>query len=167
MEFAGYIWDFTAIAAFTAAAVALFGVWRGNRTAKINLSATLDLEIIRFREQWIQNLREEMSTVGGYLANVTNLTPEQVVELSKANLKMLLLMNPEDEDYEELRIMTKMLHRSAATGKAAQKPKNEETFKFSDFTRICQRILKREWVRMNKEVNQYKNSKKKNNAKNK
>ena len=62
----GYIIDWSAVAAFLAAGAALYGVWRGKITAQNNLSAELDLERVRFREKWIQNLREEMANIAAF-----------------------------------------------------------------------------------------------------
>ena len=151
-----YIIDWSAIAAFLAAAAALYGVWRGNRTAQTNLSAQLDLERIKFRESWIQNLRGKMSIVGGMLAHVKALNPEQVVELSKALVEMLLLMNPNDSDYETLRKMTKKLKQKAGGEELASENEKDESFVYSDYTRICQKILKREWDRLNQEIDSHK-----------
>jgi len=120
---------------------------RGNNTEVITVNA--ELEIAKFREQWIQRLRDTLAEFQSY-AMLPEATPHLERKFYELGTKIELLLNPDDPigkaDYEKLRsIMYKMLETSE--GDVQQKYRNNP-----EFVAVSQRILKREWDRIKKEL---------------
>lgn len=138
--------NWTAIAAFSAAIVALFGAWHANKIAKHNSSVTVELEIIRFREKWIDKLRGEMNSFGAILGAqflMPELHRDNFLNLNIHAGAILLLMNPNDEDYDALREM--MAQLAVLIIDRDNYENDEELISNYHFTQLCQQILAREW----------------------
>lgn len=152
----------TACVALISALIALYSARKAHRVAQVSVAATVELELIKFREAWIQRLREEMSTVAGYAAFDPDLSKEENIQFFKSHVKMLLLMNPRDDEYEAFNELTEQLYRHLNNP-------DEEVIDFDKrkWTSKCQHILKVEWDRLNDEVAKYKNLAGNKNAKNK
>jgi len=145
------------IGSIIASVIAYRGTKSAQRIAKENLSMTAELERIKFREKWIQNLREEMSKLGGLATTLDDSDSEHRTAHMQHFVKILLLMNPEDDDYIELQNMAIDLLNYWRDG---DQKMNKEDFKPKDYVSVCQRILKREWTRLNLEIDKYKEEQK-------
>ena len=158
MEFAGYIWDVGVIAALLASAVSFYAAQKAkqsadsaNRISERTVAASVELERIKFREKWIQNLRNEMTETVALIHAEGKRTRDEKKSLDKHYVKMLLLMNPKDENYERLRELTLSLNEDdpEIDGQSIEDP-------LSEFISLCQTILKKEWRRLNQEIDEYK-----------
>ena len=141
-----YTIDWVACGAFAAAAVVLFGAWRANKIAENNISASIDLEIAKLREKWIDDLRTEMVEFSGCISD-EKLSEDIKMKAFVHFNKILLLMNPEDPDFGELEDL--ML---------AMTKEDDEVFNpkpHVDFIKLCQLILKREWERLKSDLHKY------------
>lgn len=148
-----------------------------NKIAAKNLSASVELEIIKFREQWIQRLREEMAGYAGLQLEGR----WKAEHLRRANLhshKIDLHMNPDDDLYKKLsaqinilqiRKILKMSDELTVEEQAKEQGiepevlkdvKDEKSFNLLRFMDISTKILKREWERLKEDLRDY-------NAKNK
>ena len=145
-------WDWSAIAAIIAASiaasVAAYGIWRSNKTAASTLRATYELKILEFRQNWIDNLRNEMIGFQSILsANIFEqaLPVETRMRLGMHGKAIQLLMNANDPDHDTLlSLMTKMLQESTKNPPDV----NAMSTCSGKFTKLCQTILKREWERL-------------------
>lgn len=129
------------------AIVALCGVtftiviqWRNfNR----QLRAAHSLKISEMRQAWINNLRDAMSVFQSY-AVTPDMDHGNKREWYEAGTRIELLMNPADPDFEELQDrMYAFLGADELTDKFTANPA---------YIAVCQRILKREWEVLKKEV---------------
>ena len=95
--------DWVAWGAFAAAAVALYGAWRANKIAEKHLSASIELQLIQFREKWIADLRNEMA---GFASCITNpeLSTDMIGKITSHVHKISLLMNSDDPLYSKLMV---------------------------------------------------------------
>ena len=152
-----YDYEWAAIVALIAAAIALYGAWRANKIAEKNLSLAAELEIIKFREQWIQRLRDALAEFQCY-AMVPGGKPHEEAKFYELGTKIELLMNRDDPYYDRLHnAMYDMLSNSEGTD--LEKFRNNP-----EFVEVSQKILKREWRKIKSDIDDYR---KKNNAKNK
>ena len=113
------------------------------------------LEIARFREKWIQELRAEMIDFAELASLAKHKRPDgnfdrlEGTKILKKSHKIRLMMNPNDPDYERLSL--------ALSGKIGVLTKDElkaipdDEYDFG-FTSACQSILKREWDVVKKEI---------------
>jgi len=155
--FEGYIIDWsivTAILAVLGAAGAAYYSYKSskkaNDIARLRNEATVELERIKLREAWIQNLRHEMSQVGGFSSNATNLSNSENIALTQSQVKMLLLMHPSVEHYQELFQKTQDLVAKNTGGELI-----DSKFNDIDFINVCQKILKSEWEELNSKFDEY------------
>ena len=130
---------------------------KANSISEKNLSASVDLEIIKFREKWIQNLREEMSRTVSLNVNKDDLDVSKQIEFDRHVTKMLLLMNPNDNDYDALLdALVTSVEPDDETGDYGEN--------YMSYIEVCQKVLKREWDRLKLDIERYKEEE---NAKNK
>ncbi len=162
-------WDWTAIAAFVAAAVALYGSWRAAKISKANLSSTIELQIAQFRQKWINDLRVEMSGFSECLL----VGVWDSATLNRANghtHKITLMMNPEDPLFDALntQINTLVMRKTwemAVSNRLTNEPEiqemiarypedihNDEKYSAHKFILISQKILKSEWDRLKSDI---------------
>jgi len=163
-----YDYEWAAIVAFVAASVALYGSWRANKIAERNLALAAEMEIIKFREKWIAELRdclvdflsfttskqvewEDIHSDGFSAEHFSNQDWEKTNQVFS---RILLLMNPNDEKYHDLRNCRTAELEAMFSGEARS----------SEFLEIAQSILKREWERLKQDTERLKV---KSNAKNK
>lgn len=109
------------------------------------------MKIAEFRQAWINNLRDEMAEFQSYGVHPES-NPAQERIFYKLGTKIELLMNPNDPDYPELQ-QQMYAFLSVSDGdtvdKYSQNPK---------FIELCQRILKREWDRLKRDIQSASNS---------
>ena len=130
-----------------AALIAFFGVgltlilsWRNaNRQRK---SAHI-LKVAEMRQEWINSLRDAMSKFQSYgvTPGVSQATEREFYEYGT---RIELLMNPKDPDYAEL--------HDCLYGFLAAKDNMDKYRANPSFVGICQRILKREWETLKREI---------------
>ncbi len=114
-------------------------------TGKINMNFAGMLKISDFRQAWINSLRDEMAEFQSY-GILPNSDPTKEREFYKLGTKIELLMNPDDPDY--INLQTQMYgFLSAADGGRLEKYSQN-----SDFVKLCQKILKREWDRLKQDI---------------
>lgn len=103
------------------------------------------IAISGFRQRWINDLRDALAEFQSFGVHpLTDAALER--DFYRLGTKIELLMNPMDEDYEELQgIMYGLL--SASSGDTIAKYKLNP-----DFVEVSQRILKREWERLKNEL---------------
>ena len=101
------------------------------------------LKVAEMRQTWINNLREAMASFQSY--GVTpDLDHTSHREFYEHGTKIELLMNPKDSDYEELqRCLYRFLNANTLAEKFAANPQ---------YVSVCQRILKREWEVLKREI---------------
>jgi len=146
-----YDYEWTAIVALVAAGIALYGAWRANKIAEKNLSASVELEIIKFREKWIHELRTEMAAFSGPSLRV-ELNDDEYFKLVTHWNKVRLLMNPNDPMFGELMGLMATICDDVDKG-------NEEADNLVNYFKLCQKILKAEWERLKRDLSEYKEEK--------
>ena len=141
-----YEYEWAAIVALLAAVIALYGAWRANKIAENNISASIDLEIAKLREKWIDDLRSEMVEFSGCISD-EELSEEIKIKQFVHFNKILLLMNPKDPNFGELEdLMLAMTERD----NEVFDPKPHVAF-----VKLCQLILKREWEKLKSDLRKY------------
>ena len=152
--------DWVACGAFAAAAVALYGAWRANKIAEKNLSLSAELEIIKFREKWLQELRTEFSCFISLLQNnkfsQTSFSDYELGKIESHRVKILLLMNPDDAEYELLNVTMK-----SELGVYKHKNIPAPNINPDNIVSLSQRILRTEWNRLKTDLKEYNNAKNK------
>ncbi|MBR6123890.1 hypothetical protein IKQ19_09915 [Candidatus Saccharibacteria bacterium] len=103
------------------------------------------LKIAEFRQQWINDLRNSMAEFQSYGALPGN-NPTRIRDFYLLGTKIELLMNPDDEDYGALHETLEAFYD------AETKTENEKFSVDEKYVKVCQRILKREWERLKKDV---------------
>ena len=103
------------------------------------------LKIAEFRQQWINDLRNAMAEFQSYGALPEN-NPTRIRDFYLLGTKIELLMNPGDEDYEALHETLEAFYD------AGNKSENEKFAIDERYVEICQKILKREWERLKKDL---------------
>jgi len=151
-------WNWSAIAAFSAAAVALYGAWRANKIAQQNLSASIDLEIFKLKERQLSQFRDAFAAFAASASAIRkdgagHFFQEDVAKCREFSSKLVLFMNPDEEDYELLRLVI-----ADELGVSSR----EEKLKIGSehLYTVGQRILSRKAQEIEKEIRRY-------NAKNK
>ena len=136
-----------------------------NAISERNLSATVELELIRFREQWLNSLRNELSNfltlVDSFrLQNVNDVKDEDIRKLNLAKNKILLHLNPDDPNFLTfVEMATSVLANSLETTAVREDGSEVEEFSPKQLTRLCQKILKDEWEEIKEALVKYKVSK--------
>ena len=114
-------------------------------TGKINMNFGSMLKIAEFRQAWINSLRDEMAEFQSY-GILPNSDPTKERAFYKLGTKIELLMNPDDPDYKNLQAQMYEFF-SVADGETHHKYS-----KNSEFIKLCQKILKREWDRLKSDI---------------
>ena len=129
-----------ALIAFIGVGLTLILSWRN---ANRQLRSAHTLKIAEMRQNWINSLRDAMSKFQSF--GVTPGIPHlQEREFYEWGTRIELLMNPQDPDYKELHnCLYRFLAAEDILDKYAANP---------EFVEICQRILKREWETLKKEI---------------
>ena len=127
----------------------ILGAYMGNRNSREINTINSELEIAKFREQWIQCLRDTLAEFQSY-AMLPDSTPHLERKFYELGTKIELLLNPNDpagkKDYQDLqKTMYAML--ASSSGNTNQKYRNNP-----HFIDVSQRILEREWDRVKKEL---------------
>lgn len=114
-----------------------------HRTAKMKQISDTTLKLSDHRVEWINNLRNTMSEFQSY-AVTPGLDHISERKFYETGTKLELLMNPNDENYQELqKIMYQMLRAKSHMEKFQANP---------HFIEICQKILKQEWERVKSDI---------------
>jgi hypothetical protein len=100
------------------------------------------LKIAEMRQAWINNLRDSMASFMS-IRETPDTDPFKNREYWEKAAKIDLLMNPNDPDYKALQISFNEAQDN-----------NDGTARKATFMNICQRILKREWEALKREVAQ-------------
>ena len=154
----GLVISWPVVAALIASAVALYGSFRANMIAAKSLSASIDLELARFDEKWLCELREAMSVMITGIESVTPERPidEQIKELNQIKNRVLLYLNPNGQKYDEFRqtcsaYLAQKLGAAAVDEEGNKFPKVKEM----DVIRICQEILELERNQFEEKLKKY------------
>ncbi|MFL6760100.1 hypothetical protein [Sphingomonas sp.] len=144
----------TAIAAFIAAAVALYVGFRNSEAAiKAARAALMNAEnagrhrIAAFRQDWINNVIETVSTHHSIEMTKNFASPDAMEDQRKLaflRTKLEILLNPNETDTVEL--LNEMDQLRNSTG-----PK-ERTAHDAEIVRVARQLLKREWARIKTEL---------------
>ena len=106
-----------------------------------NRTISAELEIAKFRESWINNLRDTLSEFQSY-AMLPNSKPHLEQKFYELGTKIELLSNRDEEPFKRLnKIMYKMLD-------ASEGDINVKYSTNAEFVKVCQDILKIEWDRI-------------------
>jgi len=142
----------TLIAAGIAGLVSLIVAIVGVLASRHSNSFNADLEIAKFREQWIQRLRDTLSEFQSY-AMLPNSEPHLERKFYELGTKIELLLNREDPMYENLQnVMYQMLESS-------NEPTGSKYSLNPEFIEISQDILKQEWEIVKTELRKKKKQK--------
>lgn len=138
-----WTWAVPLFAALIALLGVIIGVYIQLRNLKRQLRSAHTLKIAEMRQAWINNLREAMAKYQSY--GVTpNLNHKENRGYYEWGTRIELLMNPNDPDYDELyKCLYDFLNATNNQEKYSANP---------NYIAICQRILKREWDTLKKEV---------------
>jgi len=140
---AGYEIDWSSWIAGLAAAVALISALMANVVAKRSLNTAAELEIIKLREKWISEVREEM-TIAISLASIPVEENELTVKenntrfLTSITKLTLLLAHENEETVEVLEEILKLRNSQIDNNQATP----EEAIV------LGKKILKAEWSRL-------------------
>ena len=129
-----------ALIAFIGVGLTLILSWRN---ANKQLRSAHTLKVAEMRQVWINSLRDAMSKFQSYgvTPGVTHTTKREFYE---SGTRIELLMNPKDPDYAELHhCLYGFLAADNVSEKYSANPR---------FIGICQRILKREWDTLKREI---------------
>jgi len=152
--FAGYVIDWSvwiaALAVMTsliAAGVALYGSWRANKIAEKNLSLSAELEIIKLREKWLDDVRNQMVNIISVLS-VHLESPEidptlRIITFRQSITRLLLLLPHDDVNVVEFIKKVQELQRNQIKLKT-----NEPSIDPSEVILLGKEILKTEWDRL-------------------
>lgn len=126
--------------AFVGVVITLTIQWRNFNK---QLKSAHALKVAEMRQAWINNLRDAMSKFQSY--GVTpDLNHSAEREFYEYGTRIELLMNPKDPDYPELQsCLYKFLSATETIEKFSANPR---------FVEVCQRILKREWETLKREI---------------
>lgn len=129
-----------ALLAFIGVIVTVILQWR-NFTKQ--LKSAHALKVAEMRQAWINNLREAMASFQSY--GVTpDLDHTGHREFYEHGTKIELLLNPMDPDYEELQgCLYSFFNTNTLAEKFSANPQ---------YVSVCQRILKREWEVLKREI---------------
>lgn len=122
----------------------LFTIFIQNMNFRKQIRSAHTLKIAEMRQLWINNLRDEMSKFQSY--GVTpDLDHARERQFYEHGTRIELLMNPNDPDYNNLQdCLYKYLNAKDMAEKFAANP---------HYISLCQKILKREWEKLQSEVN--------------
>lgn len=127
--------------------IALFGVlltaWIQHRNFQRQVQSAHSLKVAEMRQAWINSLRDALTEFHAY-GMTPGLDQVQKREWYAAGTKVELLMNPADPDYPEIqsRMYAFFSAKSLQSKYALNKP----------YVDISQKILKREWEVLKKEL---------------
>ena len=128
-----------------AMAASWFSVRRTLRSEEERRAHEAAIQISHFRQQWINELRDCLSTLQSIGVH-PRLTPADQQDFYRLGTKIELMMNPLDEDYDALQdLMYQFL--SVESGDVSEKDAINP-----EFVEVSQRILKREWERLKNEL---------------
>jgi hypothetical protein len=133
--------NISAIAVIIAGVATIIAVYLGYHTAHVSAV----LRVAEFRQEWINALRDDLARF-----HAIGTTPDQNPMLERKfyelGTRIELRMNTMDPDYDRLlEIMYR--HFDSADGDIFQKYQNNP-----EFVAVSQRILKREWERLKRDV---------------
>jgi hypothetical protein len=126
--------------AFLGVGLTLILSWKN---ANRQLRSTHTLKIAEMRQEWINSLRDAMSKFQSYgvTPGVAHMAEREFYE---CGTRIELLMNPKDPEYAELQeCLYRFLAAEDLKEKYSANPK---------FVAICQRVLKREWETLKREI---------------
>jgi len=131
------------LSASTGALIALCGVLitalLQNKNFKKQVKSAHALKVAEMRQAWIGNLRDAMCTFHSY--GVTPMLDHATTrEFYEYGTRIELLMNPEDQDYNELQNCLYVF--------LAAKTDIEKFSANAKYVNVCQRILKHEWDKL-------------------
>jgi hypothetical protein len=128
--------------AFVGVAITILLQWRN---FKKQLRSAHALKIAEMRQSWINTLRDAMSKFQSYgVTPSLNHTAER--DFYEYGTRIELLMNPSDPDYP---VLQNCLYRFLSA--------QDEMEKFAanpQYVDVCQRILKREWDALKREIDE-------------
>ena len=137
IDYSAWAAGVAAVAALIAAIFSFHSSQMANRIAKQNLSMTAELEVIKFREQWLQSLRQAM------IAFATTSGRNR----REAMFKITLLLNSDEKDYDYLNYIGKLVDIGGEEASVLAE---------RDFIIASQAILKIEWEKIKASLEIYK-----------
>jgi hypothetical protein len=136
---------FSLLVPIGSAGVAWLSAWYSTRRALRTEHSKLDfqgtLKISEFRQNWINELRDSISDFQSHGMLPGN-DPTKDREFYRLGTKIELLMNPDDQDYQQLQVLMYDV-LIAADGNTRSKYGNN-----AELIKVSQSILKREWERL-------------------
>ena len=140
---------FSLLVPFASAISAWLSSWystkRALKTERHKMKFNATMKVADFRQNWINSLRDELAQFQSY-GVYPHHDPTKDREFFRLGTKIELLMNPSDPDYQELQQRMYGFLNSASSDSATKYSQNTE------FVVLCQRILKREWERLKKDM---------------
>lgn len=127
------------VAALVALVAAIIAGMVALRNGYLVVRTTAQIKHADYRQAWINNLRDEMVIFQSLALESAKKDPENDRKLTSSSTKILLLMNPRDEDYQAL------LDGLQAVMVGWKVSRDEFLDAHADYIMLCQRILKREW----------------------
>jgi hypothetical protein len=143
-----WTWAVPLFAALIALVGVIIGIYIQLRNLKRQLKSAHTLKLAEMRQAWINNLREAMINYQSY-GITPNSNHTEIREYYEAGTRIELLMNPNDPEYKDL--IDSLYTFLEANNKAEKYSANPR------YIEICQRILKREWEVLKKEVHGFDN----------
>lgn len=111
--------------------------------AKLQTHLAANLKLADFRQAWINALRDDMAAFQA-LGVTPGVAQRSEQDFYRLGTRIELRMNPQDPDYQELQdCLYAYLQADDDHGKYAANPR---------YVEVCQRILKREWDVLKKEI---------------
>jgi hypothetical protein len=131
-------------AGFFAFVAALIGAAVARRNAVLSAQIAQRTKRAEFRQAWINQLRDSIAK-----AHVAFISSKPSREGTESAIRMLLMVNRKDPDFERLRKTVQKL-----SNKANEKPEDIDKAQ-ADFIIVSQDILKREWEVVKREINKF------------
>ena len=131
--------------AVVAAAASWYSTRRALRSEHKRRRLEGTLKIADYRQAWIDKLRDAMAEFQSY-GVLPGGDPSKEREFYQLGTKIELLMNPKDDDFEALQAQLYSFLNAANDDTVSKYSNNAK------FVELCQKILKREWDRLNKDI---------------
>ena len=113
-------------------------------TARLSARLTANIKLAEMRQNWINNLRDEMTSFQALCASIDIVGPPDHAAIYKSGTRIELHMNPDDRDYAALK---EAMYEFVNYLDDSKKREVNDIY-----ISVCQRILKREWDALREEI---------------
>jgi len=149
------------IVAWSNANKAKIAAENANEIAKKNTALAAELEIVKFREKWLYNIRNEIAQLLTFIDNVTpKTTDDELAKIHQHKNAVFLMLNMSEDLHVQFCEKSATVLAQNLGGIAKDKNGNKmESVTDEDLQNTAQNMLKKEWERIKNDLREYKNAK--------